>query len=126
MADSEPTDAAPADAAGAPPAEAAPGAPVERAALADRTGSGAPTRPNRRKVREGIVVSDGMDKTAVVRVVQRVRHRRYGKTVQRSSKLFAHDAANEAKVGDRVQVTECRPLSRLKRWRVVKVLERAR
>jgi small subunit ribosomal protein S17 len=127
MADTEPTGVAPADAApGTPPAEAAPEAPVKRAARADRSASAASTRPNRRKVREGIVVSDGMDKTAVVRVVQRVRHRRYGKTVQRSSKLFAHDAANEARIGDRVQVAECRPLSRLKRWRVVKVLERAR
>jgi small subunit ribosomal protein S17 len=83
-------------------------------------------RQNRRKAREGIVVSDAMDKTAVVRVVQRVRHPRYAKTVQRTSKLYAHDEANEARVGDRVQVAECRPLSRTKRWRVVKVLERAR
>jgi small subunit ribosomal protein S17 len=127
MADTEPTGVGPADTApGAPPGEAAPEEPIERAARTNRTASEARSRPNRRKVREGIVVSDGMDKTAVVRVVQRVRHRRYGKTVQRSSKLFAHDAANEARIGDRVQVAECRPLSRLKRWRMVKVLERAR
>jgi small subunit ribosomal protein S17 len=125
MADTEPTGVAPADATGvdATPADAAP---AEASRAAGRQPSGTSSRPNRRKVREGIVVSDAMDKTAVVRVVQRVRHRRYGKTVQRSSKLYAHDGANEAKVGDRVQVAECRPLSRLKRWRVVQVLERAR
>ena len=97
---------------------------TEPAVATPQTGTSA--RPNPRKVREGTVVSHAMDKTAVVRVVQRVRHRRYGKTVQRSSKLYAHDPENEAKVGDRVQLAECRPLSRLKRWRVVQVLERAR
>jgi small subunit ribosomal protein S17 len=86
---------------------------------------GAP-RPNRRKVREGIVVSDSMDKTAIVLVVERVRHARYAKTVQRSKRLYAHDEANDAKVGDRVRIAEVRPLSKLKRWRVAEVLERAR
>ena len=81
---------------------------------------------NRRKVREGIVVSDAMTSTVVVAVVDRVRHPKYGKTVQRTKKLYVHDAEDTAKVGDRVRVQETRPLSKLKRWRVVDVLERAR
>ena len=83
-------------------------------------------RPNRRKVREGLVVSTSMDKTAIVAVVERVRHRRYAKTVQRTKRVFAHDETNDLKVGDRVRVSETRPLSKLKHWRVVEVLERAR
>ena len=83
-------------------------------------------RPNGRKVREGIVVSAKMDKTIVVAVVDRVQHRRYGKTLQRTKRLYAHDDANDAREGDRVRVTETRPLSKQKRWRVVEVLERAR
>jgi small subunit ribosomal protein S17 len=79
-----------------------------------------------RKVREGIVVSSKMDKTVVVAVVDRVQHRRYRKTVQRTRKLYAHDEANEVCEGDRVRISEARPLSRQKRWRVVEVLERAR
>jgi small subunit ribosomal protein S17 len=79
-----------------------------------------------RKVREGIVVSSKMDKTVVVAVVDRVQHRRYRKTVQRTRKLYAHDEANEVREGDRVRISESRPLSRQKRWRVVEVLERAR
>jgi small subunit ribosomal protein S17 len=86
----------------------------------------ADSRPNRRKVREGVVVSTAMDKTAVVAVVERVRHSRYAKTVQRTKRVLAHDEINDLKVGDRVRVTETRPLSKLKRWRVVEVLERAR
>ncbi len=84
------------------------------------------TRPNPRKVREGIVVSAKMDKTVVVAVVDRVQHRRYGKTLQRTKRLYAHDEANDAREGDRVRVSETRPLSKQKRWRVVEVLERAR
>jgi small subunit ribosomal protein S17 len=84
------------------------------------------TRPNRRKVREGLVVSAKMDKTVVVAVSSRVRDRRYGKTLERTRKLYAHDEANEVKEGDRVRIAETRPLSHLKRWRVVEVLERAR
>ena len=84
------------------------------------------TRPNRRKVREGLVVSAKMDKTVVVAVSSRVRDRRYGKTLERTRKLYAHDEANEAKEGDRVRIAETRPLSHLKRWRLVEVLERAR
>ncbi len=83
-------------------------------------------RANRRKVREGVVLSAKMDKTVVVDVTDRVRHQRYGKTLQRSTKLYAHDEQNEAKEGDRVRIAETRPLSHLKRWRVVEVLERAR
>jgi len=84
------------------------------------------TRPNRRKVREGLVVSDKMDKTVVVAVVDRVRHRRYGKTLQKTRRFYAHDETNDAHEGDRVRIAETRPLSRQKRWRVVEVLERAR
>jgi small subunit ribosomal protein S17 len=83
-------------------------------------------RINRRKVREGLVVSDAMEATVVVAVIERVRHPRYGKTVQRTKRLYVHDADNSAKVGDRVRVVETRPMSKLKRWRVSEVLERAR
>ena len=83
-------------------------------------------RANARKVREGLVVSDSMDATVVVAVIERVRHPRYGKTVQRTKKLYVHDGENTAKVGDRVRVIETRPLSKLKRWRLSEVLERAR
>jgi small subunit ribosomal protein S17 len=83
-------------------------------------------RTTHRKVREGLVISTKMDKTVVVAVVDRVRHRRYGKTMQRTSHLYAHDEANDAREGDRVRISETRPLSKLKHWRVVEVLERAR
>jgi small subunit ribosomal protein S17 len=83
-------------------------------------------RPNPRKVREGTVLSNAMDKTAVVAVVDRVRHPRYNKTVQRTTKLFVHDEDNDLNVGDKVRVQETRPLSKNKRWRVLDVLERAR
>jgi small subunit ribosomal protein S17 len=83
-------------------------------------------RGNRRKVREGIVVSDKMDKTVVVAIVDRVRHRRYGKTLQRTRRLYAHDETNDARLGDRVRIAETRPMSRSKRWRLIEVVERAR
>jgi small subunit ribosomal protein S17 len=83
-------------------------------------------RGNSRKVREGIAVSTKMDKTVVVAVVDRVRHRRYQKTMQRTKRLYAHDEANDVREGDRVRVAETRRLSKNKRWRVVEVLERAR
>ena len=83
-------------------------------------------RPNRRKVREGLVQSVKMDKTAVIGVIERVRHPRYAKTVQRTKRLYAHDETNDLRVGDRVRITETRPLSKLKRWRVIEVLERAK
>jgi len=84
------------------------------------------TRANPRKVREGIVISDKMDATLVVAVNERVSHPRYGKTVQRTKKLYVHDEKNEAKIGDKVRVQETRPLSKLKRWRLTEVVERAR
>ncbi len=83
-------------------------------------------RINRRKVREGLVVSAAMEKTAVVAVVERVRHPRYAKTVQRTKRIHAHDEANDLRVGDRVRLVETRPMSKLKHWRVVEVLERAK
>jgi small subunit ribosomal protein S17 len=83
-------------------------------------------RNNPRKVREGIVISDKMDMTLVVAVNERVSHPRYGKTVQRTKKLYVHDEKNEAKVGDKVRVQETRPLSKLKRWRLTEIVERAR
>ena len=83
-------------------------------------------RVNPRKVREGVVISDRMSSTLVVAVNERVSHSRYGKTVQRTKKLYVHDEKNEAKLGDRVRVQETRPLSKLKRWRLTEVVERAR
>jgi len=79
-----------------------------------------------RKSREGVVVSNGMDKTAVVAVIERVRHPKYNKFVLQTKKLYAHDEANDLNVGDRVRVMETRPLSKQKRWRVTEVLERAK
>ena len=77
-----------------------------------------------RKVREGVVVSAGMDKTAVVAVVERVRHAKYNKFVLRTKRLYAHDEQNDVNVGDKVRVMETRPLSKTKRWEVVEVIER--
>ena len=79
-----------------------------------------------RKVREGIVTSNAMEKTVVVTVTDRVRHARYNKFVMRTKKLHAHDEANDAGVGDKVRVMETRPLSKNKRWRVIEIVERAR
>ena len=125
-------------------ASAQPEAPEEQTAasatatgLADPSGAGgtatgladpsaAAGRENPRKVREGVVVSTSMDKTAVVEATDRVRQRRYAKTVQRTTKLFAHDESNDANVGDRVRIQETRPLSKKKRWRLVEIIERAR
>jgi small subunit ribosomal protein S17 len=79
-----------------------------------------------RKVREGLVVSDKMDKTVVVEVEDRVKHALYGKVMRRTSKVKAHDEANDAGIGDLVLIMETRPLSATKRWRVVEILERAK
>jgi small subunit ribosomal protein S17 len=79
-----------------------------------------------RKVREGLVVSDKMNKTVVVAVEDRFKHPLYGKVVRRTSKLKAHDEANSAGIGDRVLVMETRPISATKRWRVVEILEKAK
>jgi len=84
-----------------------------------------PQRPAR-KVREGLVVSDKMEKTVVVSVEDRVKHALYGKVMRRTSKLKAHDEQNQCGVGDRVLIMETRPLSATKRWRVVEVLEKAK
>ncbi|MDQ6875009.1 MAG: 30S ribosomal protein S17 [Actinomycetota bacterium] len=78
-----------------------------------------------RKAREGLVVSDKMDKTVIVVVEDRVKHPLYGKVLRRSSRLKAHDEANACGVGDRVRLMETRPLSATKRWRVVEIVERA-
>ena len=86
----------------------------------------APTERGSRKVREGLVVSDKMDKTVVVAVEDRVKHALYGKVLRRSSKINVHDEANAAGVGDRVLIMETRPLSATKRWRVVEILEKAK
>jgi small subunit ribosomal protein S17 len=80
----------------------------------------------RRKVREGLVVSDKMDKTVVVSVEDRVKHALYGKVLRRTSKLKAHDEQNECGIGDRVLIMETRPLSATKRWRVVSIVEKAK
>ena len=79
-----------------------------------------------RKTREGLVVSDKMDKTVVVEVEDRVKHALYGKVLRRTSKLKVHDEQNACGVGDRVTLMETRPLSRTKRWRVVEILEKAK
>ena len=86
----------------------------------------ATTDRSRRKVRTGVVVSDGMDKTVLVRIDRQVRHGLYAKTVRRSNKLAAHDETNDAHVGDTVRVMETRPISKSKRWRVVEIVERAK
>lgn len=78
-----------------------------------------------RKTREGVVVSNKMQKTIVVQVTRRVRHPVLGKETTQSSKFYAHDEKNEARVGDHVRITETRPLSRLKRWRLVEVTRKA-
>jgi small subunit ribosomal protein S17 len=87
---------------------------------------GAVDERSARKVREGLVVSDKMDKTVVVSVEDRVKHALYGKVLRRTSKLKAHDEQNDCGVGDRVRIMETRPLSATKRWRVVEILEKAK
>jgi small subunit ribosomal protein S17 len=84
------------------------------------------TQRGTRKIAEGLVVSDKMDKTVVVAVEDRVKHRLYGKVIRRTTKYKAHDEANECGVGDRVRLMETRPLSATKRWRVVEILEKAK
>jgi len=79
-----------------------------------------------RKTRDGVVVSNKMEQTAVVAIVERVRHPKYEKFVNRTKKLYAHDATNDVNVGDKVRVAEIRPMSKMKRWRIVEVLERAK
>ena len=93
--------------------------------MSEQKASMSPDR-SARKVREGLVVSDKMDKTVVVAVEDRVKHPLYGKVVRRTNKLKAHDESNSAGVGDRVLLMETRPLSRSKRWRLVEILEKAK
>jgi small subunit ribosomal protein S17 len=97
------------------------------AAAPDTPGAQAATSARRnRKVREGYVVSDKMDKTIVVALEDRVKHPLYGKVIRRTSKVKAHDEGNAAGTGDRVLLMETRPLSATKRWRLVQVLEKAK
>ena len=81
---------------------------------------------NNRKLRDGVVVSNKMDKTIVISIVERVRHPKYAKFIARTKKLYAHDETNDAQIGDRVRVMETRPLSKQKRWRLIEILERAK
>jgi small subunit ribosomal protein S17 len=91
-----------------------------------KVGRTAPERVPGRKERRGVVVSDAMDKTIVVRIDVVQKHERYGKVVRRSSKLHAHDELNAAGIGDLVRVVESRPLSATKRWRLLEILEKAK
>ncbi|QNN51405.1 30S ribosomal protein S17 [Nocardioides mesophilus] len=97
----------------------------EKAAEVTKTEASEASR-SARKVREGLVVSDKMEKTVVVSVEDRVKHPLYGKVLRRTSKLKAHDEQNQCGVGDRVLIMETRPLSASKRWRIVEVLEKAK
>ena len=92
----------------------------------DETVSTTTQARGRRKTREGLVLSDKMDKTVVVEVEDRVKHALYGKVMRRTSKMKAHDEQNSCGVGDRVLIMETRPLSATKRWRVVEILEKAK
>ena len=94
--------------------------------MSENTATRSTDERNQRKVREGLVVSDKMDKTVVVDVEERVKHALYGKVLRRTSKLKAHDEQNECGIGDRVLLMETRPLSATKRWRVVEILEKAK
>ena len=94
--------------------------------MSDTTETSQDLKRNQRKVREGLVVSDKMDKTIVVTVEDRVKHALYGKVMRKTSRLKAHDEQNECGIGDRVLIMETRPLSATKRWRLVEVLEKAK
>jgi small subunit ribosomal protein S17 len=126
MAEDETTDTE-TETAAAPESES-PAAPAEQAVAPAGAKGDVPQsdRHNGRKVREGIVSSAAMDKTIVVNVTSRVRHPLYRKTLLHTTKLYAHDADNTCRAGDRVRVAETRPLSKQKRWRLVEVLERAK
>ena len=93
--------------------------------MSENTATQSADERNQRKVREGLVVSDKMDKTIVVAVEDRVKHALYGKVMRRTSRLKAHDESNDCGIGDRVQIMETRPLSATKRWRVVQIVEKA-
>jgi len=101
-------------------------APAKKAAAKAKPARPAPASVPGRKERRGVVVSDAMDKTIVVRIDTVRKHERYGKVVRRSSKLHAHDEQNAAGVGDVVRIVETRPLSATKRWRLLEIIEKAR
>ncbi|NPC45308.1 30S ribosomal protein S17 [Nocardioides sp. zg-1230] len=94
--------------------------------MSENTATQSAGERNQRKVREGLVVSDKMDKTIVVAVEDRVKHALYGKVMRKTSRLKAHDETNQCGIGDRVLIMETRPLSATKRWRLVEVLEKAK
>ena len=94
--------------------------------MSENTATQSVDERNQRKVREGLVVSDKMDKTIVVAVEDRVKHALYGKVLRKTSRLKAHDETNQCGIGDRVLIMETRPLSASKRWRVVEILEKAK
>src|SRR5215218_2721774 len=98
----------------------------QRNETAEQRNETAEQQRNTRKAREGIVVSDKMDKTVVVAVEDRVKHALYGKVLRKTSRLKAHDEQNDCGIGDRVLVMETRPLSATKRWRVVEIVEKAK
>jgi small subunit ribosomal protein S17 len=94
--------------------------------MADQEAAAAPAQARgKRKTRVGVVVSDKMEKTVVVEVEDLRQHRLYGKTIRRTTKLKAHDEQNDCHMGDLVRVTETRPLSAAKRWRVAEIVQRA-
>jgi small subunit ribosomal protein S17 len=101
-------------------------APAKKAAAKAKPARPAPASVPGRKERRGVVVSDAMDKTIVVRIDTVQKHARYGKVVRRSNKLHAHDEQNAAGVGDVVRIVETRPLSATKRWRLLEIIEKAR
>ena len=94
--------------------------------MSENTATQSGVERNQRKVREGLVVSDKMDKTIVVAVEDRVKHALYGKVLRKTSRLKAHDETNQCGIGDRVLIMETRPLSATKRWRLIEVLEKAK
>ena len=94
--------------------------------MSDKKAESVTNERTARKTREGLVVSDKMDKTVVVNVEDRVKHALYGKVLRRNIKLKAHDESNAAGIGDRVLIMETRPLSATKRWRIVEILEKAK
>ena len=94
--------------------------------MSENTATQSADERNQRKVREGLVVSDKMDKTIVVAVEDRVKHALYGKVLRKTSRLKAHDESNQCGIGDRVLIMETRPLSATKRWRLIEVLEKAK
>ena len=94
--------------------------------MSETTETSQDEKRNQRKTREGLVVSDKMDKTIVVTVEDRVKHALYGKVLRKTSRLKAHDETNTCGIGDRVRIMETRPLSATKRWRLIEVLEKAK